>query len=471
MFKGSFERPRRTPAGRRTGGVGPQAEGSCGRVPLDTLESGNYPRPMIPLTYRARALGPLCAIDWTIPGGVSVVVGPNRVGKSTLLRLPELLRAAAFGPLTDAFTATFGGLAHMKNITTPSSTPMAIGMAVGTEHGLVEWGIEVAVRGGTLAPYPAEYLAMNGARVIERHAGGALVKIGDHTVDLGRISPLTSLATTLIGNLADALELPQLRPDMAPQELIKALKRYLPAELPDEGVVASVLSLPLLTKSVWVRSYRTYDYQINHLLIYGSRDSPSRALEPTGENVFSLLRNWRDSAADEERFNFVVETMRSIFPHLRRISFERAGQTVTMYTSDHRWPSDSTLPIDRESTGFITALLQLCAIASGDRGGLVTLDEVETSLHPRAIQLLIEAARRWAAGHDLRVVLATQSETVLDQFRDDPSRVFVLEAGQETSPRALTDIFSPEYLGQFSLGDLFAHLEFGGDLGDVPAAP
>lgn len=50
------------------------------------------------------------------------------------------------------------------------------------------------------------------------------------------------------------------------------------------------------------------------------------------------------------------------------------------------------------------------------------------------------------------------------------SQVFVLEPRQETSPQPLTELFSPEYLSQFSLGDLFAHLEFGGDTND-DAAP
>ena len=93
---------------------------------------------------------------------------------------------------------------------------------------------------------------------------------------------------------------------------------------------------------------------------------------------------------------------------------------------------------------------------------------IQAKNYPRAIKLLVEACRRRAASHDLRVVLATQSQTVLDQFHDDPSHVFVLEPDQETSPQALTELFSPEYLGQFSLGDLFAHLEFGGD---APPAP
>jgi predicted ATPase len=145
------------------------------------------------------------------------------------------------------------------------------------------------------------------------------------------------------------------------------------------------------------------------------------------------------------------------------VGFEQAGQTVTMTISDKRWPDGKTIPIARESTGFITALLHLCALASTEHDGLITLDEIETSLHPRAIRILIEAMRLRAASHNLRIILATQSETVLDQFRDDPSHVFVLEPNQDRSPKALTELFSPEYLSQFSLGDLFAHLEFGGE--------
>ena len=40
---------------------------------------------MSSLTLRAQAFGPLQKVEWTIPEGVSAIVGPNRVGKSTLL--------------------------------------------------------------------------------------------------------------------------------------------------------------------------------------------------------------------------------------------------------------------------------------------------------------------------------------------------------------------------------------------------
>ena len=217
-----------------------------------------------------------------------------------------------------------------------------------------------------------------------------------------------------------------------------------------------------------VRSYRTYRYQIQHLQRYGSIQSSDIRLEKSGENVFPLLRNWRDSSETETKFDFVISTLREAFPHISKVDFEQAGQTVTMAIRDRRW-SDKKVPISRESTGLITALLQLCAVASGAENGLVTIDELETSLHPHAIRVLIAAFRRWAKEHNLRIVLATQSETVLDQFHDDPGQIYVIEPGQEVTPRSLTDMFDGEYLNQFSLGDLFSHLEFGSN-GEAPTS-
>lgn len=410
---------------------------------------------MRPIAYRARALGPLRTIDWAIPAGVSVVVGPNRVGKSTLLRLPELIRRVLWDGLHDAFKAVFEGLPQ-RNIGAPASMPMTLGLA--TEQSA--WEIELMVSAGRIADFSNERLHAGDQTILWRKFGSEEIEGQDYRYRYP--SPLPSLACAIAKGAAVNFEDREPYPQ-SDLDVIHRARRHLPPNTPEPVVDAAVRMLPMVTRSFRNLSFRTYDYEFNHLLRFGSLHSSGLELLSTGENLFPLLRNWRDKPELEERYEFVLSTMREIFPHLGRVGFEQAGQTVTMIVSDRRWPGNASIPIARESTGFITALLQLCAIASCPRGGLVTIDEIETSLHPRAIRVLVEAARRWAASHDLRIVLATQSETVLDQFRDDPSKVFVLEAQQETSPKALTDLFSPEYLSQFSLGDLFAHLEFGGD--------
>jgi hypothetical protein len=57
-----------------------------------------------------------------IPEGVSAIVGPNRVGKSTLLALPEFLRLAIHESLNDAVRAVFDGPAYLRNLERPPSS-------------------------------------------------------------------------------------------------------------------------------------------------------------------------------------------------------------------------------------------------------------------------------------------------------------------------------------------------------------
>ena len=172
----------------------------------------------------------------------------------------------------------------------------------------------------------------------------------------------------------------------------------------------------------------------------------------------------------EVQIAYAIGVAKPVGVHVNTFGTGRVSdEQITMAIRDARWP-DRKLPISRESTGLITAVLQLCAVASCPKDGLVTLDELETSLHPRAIQVLTEAFRQRSREQNLRIVLATQSETVLDQFHDCPEQIQVLEPNQETSPRRLTDMFGADWLKQFSLGDLFAHLEFGSNR-EPPAGP
>jgi hypothetical protein len=50
----------------------------------------------------------------------------------------------------------------------------------------------------------------------------------------------------------------------------------------------------------------------------------------------------------------------------------------------------------------------------------------------------------------------------LDEFKEEPGSVFVMEHGREDRPVPLTELFDPEWLARFSLGRLYEHGEFGG---------
>lgn len=404
------------------------------------------------LTFRAQAFGPLAKVEWTIPPGVSVVVGPNRVGKSTLLALPEFVRLAIWDSLNEAVKRIFGGPAYLRNFDLPSTSPCGVGISVEK----YAWDIDIKLTAGALALFCAERLRFGDELVLTRQFGAADGECEGRSIYLGtRSIPAVCHAHEKNSGGEPLLAMPETGPDDVDSKLLPYT------------VNALIAGVMLAAHATLSQSYRAYNYEIQHLTKFGSIQSDALGLDPSGANVFPLLRNWRDSSETEARFEFVLSTLREAFPHVAKIDFEQAGQTVTMAVRDHRWPNRK-VPISRESTGLVTALLQLCAVASTE-AGLVTIDELETSLHPHAIRVLIAAFRRWAKDHDLRIVLATQSETVLDQFHDDPGQIFVIEPNQPSSPRALTDMFDAEYLSQFSLGDLFSHLEFGSNR--EPASP
>lgn len=394
---------------------------------------------MSAITYRAEAVGPLRKVEWTIPDGVSAIVGPNRVGKSSLLRLPEFLRVAVMSGLVEAVRDVLRGPALLRNFTVPPTTVCRVGL----DFRGVAWSFELTPSGASVVANPAETLAFENV-LVSRPAGvtrvqvdGTMISVGSALVPQHFVKQLlaTEDALTISSEMAEALS----------AWSIEGLGRAAACAV---GMFAALAA-----------SYRTYEYQVTHLLRFGSTQSSRSELLSSGENVFPLLRNWRDQSENEARFEFVLEALREAFPHVHKLDFETAGQTVTVSVVDRRWKNKT--PIAFESTGLMMAILQLCAVASGGPSGLVTIDELETSLHPHAIKVLVAAFRRWAEQHDMRIVLATQSETVLDQFRDAPENIFVMEGKQEVSPRRLTELFGADWLSQFSLGDLFAHLEFG----------
>lgn len=416
---------------------------------------------MSSLTLRAQAFGPLQKVEWNIPEGVSAIVGPNRVGKSTLLALPQFLRLAIDESLNDAVRDIFDGPAYLRNLNAPAALVSGIGLSL-DKHA---WDLQISFAGGTVVPHCAEQLRDAGEVLLERELGAPHGSSRGRSVPLGQ-HVIPRFCFDHVRLLVDSLKS---RPDAQIRGNLKVDRDEAERLSEPLGVHVGDVGLHIARQAGRFSSYRTYEYQLVHLLRYGSRQSSDATLLRSGENVFPLLRNWRDDSDTEPRFNFVLDTLREAFPHVKKVDFEQAGQSVTMAIRDGRW-SDRKLPISRESTGLVTALLQLCAVASCPKDGLVTLDELETSLHPRAIQVLLEAFRRRAREQNLRIVLATQSETVLDQFHECPEQIQVLEPNQETSPRSLTDMFGADWLSQFSLGDLFAHLEFGSNR-ERPAGP
>jgi hypothetical protein len=231
-----------------------------------------------------------------------------------------------------------------------------------------------------------------------------------------------------------------------------ALRLVFDSERPEELV-------PLADLLTDLRVYRGYN--LSGLRMNGSRQGGDLYLHTSGENAFTVLRNWRDRRNLRPQYDCVIGGLKSAFPELfADLDFQIAGLTTTADIIDPRW--SQPYPVALAPNGLLTGLLHLIAVAGAQEGSLVAIDEFENTLHPYAIRQLTEAIREWADLRDLTVCLASHSPVLLDEFKEQPGSVFVMEEGLESRPVALSALYDPDWLARFSLGRLFAHGEFGG---------
>ena len=160
------------------------------------------------------------------------------------------------------------------------------------------------------------------------------------------------------------------------------------------------------------------------------------------------------------QYEFVVTRLRSAFPEVFwDLDFDVAGLTVTVDLID---ANSNKCPLALAPDGWITGLLHLTAVAGATTGSLIAVDDFGNDLHPFAIRELTQAFRVWADERDLTVCLASHSPVLLDEFKDEPASVFVMEHGLEKCPVPLTDLYETDWLARFSLGRLYEHGEFAG---------
>jgi predicted ATPase len=351
------------------------------------------------------------------PSGVCVVVGPNGAGKTTLLALLEFLRNVFLRGAAPALDAV-GGVYGLRSWGAPEEEPVQVAFTAGD----LRWELQLTAQGPTLSERLGERVTRGTEVLLSR------VPLSQRLVYRGEERSIREGEERL------------------------GLRLVADADRPDELA-------PLVQAVTNLRVYRSYN--LWGLQLNGSRQGGDLYLHPSGQNAFSVLRNWRDRRDLRPQYDFVFSGLRAAFPDVfEDFGFHVAGLTVTLDLIDAQW--HQSCPVALAPDGWLTGLLHLTAVAGARPGSLVAIDDFGNDLHPFAIRALTEALREWAEERDLTVCLASHSPVLLDEFKESPNAVFVMEHGLEGRPVPLTELYEPDWLARFSLGRLYAHGEFGG---------
>lgn len=364
-------------------------------------------------TIETRNFRVLRQTNWS-PSGVCVVVGSNGAGKTTLLTVLEFLRNSYNrSASTAASFDSFGGGWGVRSWGSPEEEAVTVTLSVGD----LRWELQLLVRGAAVADQLGERLTRGTETCLSR------LPYADRIVYRGEERPGDSRLA--LRTVVDAIQ---------------------PGELD-----------PLVRFITGLRIHRGYN--LHGLRMNGSRQSGELYLNPTGENAFTVLRNWRDRRDLRPQYDFVIQSLRIAFPEaFDELDFHVAGLTVTADFLDPRF--GQPCPAALAPNGWLTGLLHLTAVAGAREGTFVGLDEYENTLHPFAIRQLTNAIREWAGQRDLIVCLASHSPVLLDEFKENPSAVFVMEGDDRPVP--LTELYDEDWLSRFSLGKLYTHGEYAG---------
>jgi predicted ATPase len=188
---------------------------------------------------------------------------------------------------------------------------------------------------------------------------------------------------------------------------------------------------------------------------------------PAGEGFVAALAALQNR--ESERFEAIEKNLRGLFPHIQRIRFDVEGNTRRLVFETNR--STRLTPAQLEADGVLTTLFLLWAGATTPPHGTLLLDEPEAALHPHLMGQRVEFLRSLAkgefTGHPLRVVVATQSVDFVRWL--DTSEIRVVEYGAETGT-LVHSLPESETLGalvdkfQTNPGDLW----YSGAIGGIP---
>jgi len=364
------------------------------------------------------------------PGDLNVLIGPNGGGKSNLLRLCQLLQAAACGRLAE-WTQREGGIIPMLWDGTAEEIKVAVSLVPEASGG--GWYVYevwlVPAPGSGIHRVGSERLNSIRSKAYERRRESSIFKrTGSNTVvSNDRNWDTDSLAETI-----------------TPEEAVLYAA--------GTGVSAQPAVRQARNILADLAIYSNFSTAHGSAARQGAVVRHETRLDPRGENFVSVLHTLYTGSRDFKRD--VDEAMRAAFGgDFDELVFPpEADQRVQLRV---RWKSMSREQSAADlSDGTLRFLQLLTILANPKPPSLIAIDEPETGMHP-AMQRIVAALATDAAART-QVVLTTHSPEFLDAFDETVPTVTVVEwdTGEGTTLRGLAGDALAEWVRQFALGEI-----------------
>ncbi len=344
--------------------------------------------------------------NWN-PSDVSLLIGADGAGKTTLLKSLQFLRLAYEGSVQDAVTQVFGGSYNLRARAALADEPIELTL----EMDRAKWTVELIPSDGS-AVLGKEIFSVGGDLLFSRRGMGP-IEFDGQSVAADEKNGLRTLIDRGVKH-------------SALNKFAQFLQRINYFADPD---------LPFLRKN-------------------GSYAKDDKRLQANGSNALIMLSSWFQDLSNKHRFDFVLAGLVDAFPRqISNLDFKDAGNTLVARLYHPAQPT-RPIPLEDEANGVLQMLILLCAVASAEPKSVIAIDEPENSLHPYAMRSFLRQASFWARKHNAVIVLATHSIVLLDEFNDKPDHVWVMK-GEHGGPTRLDQLYDPNWLECYRLGDLF----------------
>jgi predicted ATPase len=360
---------------------------------------------------------------------LSVMIGANGTGKTSVLDVLALLASSARGALSTSITDLSGLLSVL---TYDHAEDLRLGISMGVpNHEPVDYSLRLAPRGVAYV-IQDETLTQQ-----QKPAPPPFRHIDSHGIDIKYYEP-------------DQKKL--VRPT-----LIRPNWEHNPLE-------TSLAQVPKMFREPEEFRNRLASSTFYHVLNVDPR-SPVRLPQPmqpatlpgrNGEELVSCLFYLRETERD--RFEAVEDALRAAFPSFDRLDFPPvAAGTLALAWRERGF--SRPLYMHQLSEGTLRFLWLTTLLQSPGLTALTLLDEPEVSLHPELLSLLAELLRE--ASSRTQFVVATHSDRFIRFLQ--PSEVVVMNGTDEgtTTVTWADQLDLEEWLRDYSLDQLWANGRIG----------